>query len=94
MSRYPRHSLVASRGCRFDCIFCDRGSAESRKMRDLSLERVVDWAARLVRDLVSLSIRILDSTSRSISAGPRRSANSSSSESCAFAGTANHGWTA
>jgi anaerobic magnesium-protoporphyrin IX monomethyl ester cyclase len=62
MNRYPRHSLMASRGCPYDCIFCDRGPAESRRMRYLSPERVRDWAARMVRDFGYKPIRILDST--------------------------------
>jgi anaerobic magnesium-protoporphyrin IX monomethyl ester cyclase len=62
MTRYSRHSVMASRGCPFDCIFCDRGPAESRKMRYLSPERVVDWMARMVHDFGNLPIRILDST--------------------------------
>jgi len=36
MIRYPRHSIMASRGCPWNCIFCDRGPAESRKVRFLN----------------------------------------------------------
>lgn len=62
MDRYPRHSIMASRGCPFACIFCDRGPAESRRMRYLTPERVVDWAARMVGEYGDKPIRILDST--------------------------------
>jgi anaerobic magnesium-protoporphyrin IX monomethyl ester cyclase len=62
MKLYPRHSIMASRGCPWDCIFCDRGPAESRKVRYLNPELVRDWAARLVRDYGRKPIRILDST--------------------------------
>lgn len=62
MSRYSRHSVMASRGCPFACIFCDRGPAESRRMRYLSPEHVVDWLVRMVADYSNLPIRILDST--------------------------------
>jgi radical SAM superfamily enzyme YgiQ (UPF0313 family) len=62
MGRYPRHSIMASRGCPWDCIFCDRGPAESRRMRYLRPEHVRDWAARLIREYGRKPIRILDST--------------------------------
>ncbi len=62
MERYPRHSIMASRGCPWNCIFCDRGPAESRRMRYLSPELVRDWATRVVRDFGRKPIRILDST--------------------------------
>jgi len=62
MKKYPRHSIMASRGCPFACIFCDRGPSESRKMRYLSPERVLDWANRMIRDYGCKPIRILDST--------------------------------
>lgn len=62
MDRYPYHSVMASRGCPFACIFCDRGPAESRRMRYLSPEHVLGWAARMVREYGYKPIRILDST--------------------------------
>jgi anaerobic magnesium-protoporphyrin IX monomethyl ester cyclase len=62
MKRYPRHSIMASRGCQWDCIFCDRGPTESRRVRFLSPEGVRDWAARMVREFGYKPIRILDST--------------------------------
>lgn len=62
MWRYSRHSVMASRGCPFECIFCDRGPAESRRMRYLSPEHVVDWMTRMVETYGSLPTRILDST--------------------------------
>jgi anaerobic magnesium-protoporphyrin IX monomethyl ester cyclase len=62
MRRYPRHSVMASRGCPWDCIFCDRGPAETRRMRYLSPERVRDWATQMVRDFGNKPIRVLDST--------------------------------
>jgi anaerobic magnesium-protoporphyrin IX monomethyl ester cyclase len=62
MRRYPRHSIMASRGCPWDCIFCDRGPTESRRMRYLSPDCVRDWAVRVVRDFGYKPIRILDST--------------------------------
>jgi anaerobic magnesium-protoporphyrin IX monomethyl ester cyclase len=62
MKHYLRHSVMASRGCPWDCIFCDRGPAESRRVRFLSPEHVRDWATRMVRDFGHKPIRILDST--------------------------------
>jgi anaerobic magnesium-protoporphyrin IX monomethyl ester cyclase len=62
MRRYPRHSVMASRGCPWDCIFCDRGPAETRRMRYLSPERVRDWATRMVREFGNKPFRVLDST--------------------------------
>jgi len=62
MARYRRHSIMASRGCPWDCVFCDRGPAESRRVRFLSPERVCDWAARMIRDFGPKPFRILDST--------------------------------
>lgn len=62
MKKYPRHSIMASRGCPFACIFCDRGPSESRKMRYLSPERVLDWTNRMITDYGCKPIRILDST--------------------------------
>ncbi|TMQ04290.1 MAG: radical SAM protein [Deltaproteobacteria bacterium] len=62
MTRYPRHSVMASRGCPFGCIFCDRGPAETRRMRYHSPERVVDWIERMGREFTVLPVRILDST--------------------------------
>jgi anaerobic magnesium-protoporphyrin IX monomethyl ester cyclase len=62
MRKYSRHSIMASRGCPFDCIFCDRGPTESRKMRYMTPEAVVDRMARLVADYGALPIRMLDST--------------------------------
>jgi anaerobic magnesium-protoporphyrin IX monomethyl ester cyclase len=62
MSKYTRHSIMASRGCPFDCIFCDRGPTETRKVRYMTSEAVVDRMARLVHEFGNLPIRILDST--------------------------------
>jgi len=62
MNSYPRHSVMASRGCPFACIFCDRGPSESRKMRYLKPGRVLEWAVRMIRDFGSKPVRILDST--------------------------------
>lgn len=62
MELYPRHSVMASRGCPWHCIFCDRGPTESKRLRFLSPERVHDWASRLVRTYGFKPIRILDST--------------------------------
>lgn len=62
MKLYPRHSIMASRGCPWACIFCDRGPAESRRMRYLTPARVCDWAERLIRKFGHKSIRVLDST--------------------------------
>ena len=62
MALYHRHSIMASRGCPWDCIFCDRGPTESRRVRFLSPEHVRDWAARMTREFGAKSFRILDST--------------------------------
>jgi radical SAM superfamily enzyme YgiQ (UPF0313 family) len=62
MARYRRHSIMASRGCPWDCIFCDRGPAESRRVRFVSPERVRDWALRMIGDFGPKPFRILDST--------------------------------
>jgi len=62
MNKYSRHSIMASRGCPFDCIFCDRGPTESRKVRFMNPEAVVDRMTRLVHEFGNLPIRILDST--------------------------------
>jgi radical SAM superfamily enzyme YgiQ (UPF0313 family) len=62
MRRYSRHSIMASRGCPFDCIFCDRGPTETRKVRYMTPEAVVDRMERLLRDFGPLPIRVLDST--------------------------------
>lgn len=62
MGRYSRHSVMASRGCPYACIFCDRGPAESRRVRYLSPRCVVGWMARMVDEYSNLPIRMLDST--------------------------------
>ena len=62
MNKYPLHSIMASRGCPFDCVFCDRGPTESRKVRHMTPEAMVDRMVRLVHDFGNLPIRILDST--------------------------------
>ena len=62
MNRYSRHSIMASRGCPFDCIFCDRGPTESRKVRYMTPGAVVDRMAKLLHDFGNLPIRMLDST--------------------------------
>jgi anaerobic magnesium-protoporphyrin IX monomethyl ester cyclase len=62
MNRYSRHSIMASRGCPFDCVFCDRGPTEDRRMRYMSPHAVVDRMSRLVCEFGNLPIRMLDST--------------------------------
>jgi radical SAM superfamily enzyme YgiQ (UPF0313 family) len=62
MHKYSRHSIMASRGCPFDCVFCDRGPTESRKVRYMTPEAVVDRMARLLTDFGTLPVRMLDST--------------------------------
>ncbi len=62
MALYHRHSIMASRGCPWDCIFCDRGPTESRRVRFLSPERVRDWATRMTHEFGAKPFRILDST--------------------------------
>jgi anaerobic magnesium-protoporphyrin IX monomethyl ester cyclase len=62
MNQYSRHSIMASRGCPFDCIFCDRGPTESRRVRYMTPEAVVDRMERLTREFGKLPIRMLDST--------------------------------
>lgn len=54
-------SLMSSRGCPYSCIFCTRGPAESKLMRYLSPERVVEWATMLVRTLGYQKIHFVDS---------------------------------
>jgi radical SAM superfamily enzyme YgiQ (UPF0313 family) len=62
MQRYSLYGVMASRGCPFACVFCDRGPAESRRMRYHSPQYVVDWMARMVAEFGPLPIRMLDST--------------------------------
>ena len=62
MKQYLRHSVMASRGCPWHCIFCDRGPTESKRLRFLSPEHVRDWVTRMVREYGYKPIRVLDST--------------------------------
>ncbi|MCX5679682.1 MAG: radical SAM protein [Candidatus Omnitrophica bacterium] len=62
MNRYNESSIIASRGCPFNCIFCNRGPAESKIVRRLSPEHVIDWVTVLINDFGCHNIRFVDST--------------------------------
>lgn len=55
-------TIMSSRGCPYQCVFCTRGPAESRIMRFHSPERVIEWIKLLVEDLGSKHILFVDST--------------------------------
>jgi anaerobic magnesium-protoporphyrin IX monomethyl ester cyclase len=42
MDRYPQHRIVTSRGCPFDCVFCNSSTLWSRKWRSRNPEKVVE----------------------------------------------------
>lgn len=42
MKRYAQHRLVTSRGCPFDCVFCNSATLWSRRWRSRSPESIVD----------------------------------------------------
>ncbi len=66
--RVPATTLISSRGCPFQCIFCSRPT-EGTAFRAHSAKRVVDEIEHLVRDYGIKDIQIFDDTFTMI---PRR----------------------
>lgn len=48
--RYPQHRLTTSRGCPFDCVFCNSSTIWSRKWRMRSPEKIVEEIQYLIRN--------------------------------------------
>lgn len=62
MNKYRKSSIIASRGCPFSCIFCTRGPTESKTVRRISPERLIEWVTLLVEGFGHKYIRFTDST--------------------------------
>jgi anaerobic magnesium-protoporphyrin IX monomethyl ester cyclase len=48
MDRYPQHRMVSSRGCPFDCVFCNSTTLWSRKWRSRKAEKIVEEMQYLI----------------------------------------------
>jgi len=59
---FPSFSIVASRGCCFDCAFCNGNNIFGRKVRYKEPERVIEEMMILKNDYGAKGIMFLDST--------------------------------
>ncbi len=57
---YPEYTLMGTRGCWGDCIFCESPSFWKRKIRYFSPSKVVDWAHYLIKNYGRKTIRFRD----------------------------------
>lgn len=62
LKRYYEVSIMASRGCAHQCIFCTRGPTESKEVRRLSPRRVLEWIGFIKDEIGFNTIRFVDST--------------------------------
>lgn len=56
MNRYPQHRLTTSRGCPFNCVFCNSHSLWTNKWRKRSPQNIIDEIKLLTSDYQSKSI--------------------------------------
>ena len=49
MNRYPQHRLTTSRGCPFNCVFCNSHSLWTRKWRKRSAQNILDEIKLLIK---------------------------------------------
>jgi anaerobic magnesium-protoporphyrin IX monomethyl ester cyclase len=50
MERYPQHRMTTSRGCPYDCVFCNSKSIWTKKWRKRSAENVIAEIQYLVKE--------------------------------------------
>lgn len=50
MNRYPQHRMTSSRGCPFDCVFCNSSSLWTNKWRKRSPENVLSEIKFLIKN--------------------------------------------
>lgn len=50
MNRYPQHRLTTSRGCPFNCVFCNSHSLWTRKWRKRSAQNILDEIKLLIKN--------------------------------------------
>ncbi len=50
MNRYPQHRMTTSRGCPYDCVFCNSHSLWTHKWRKRSAENVVEEIKHLIKN--------------------------------------------
>lgn len=60
--RFPSYSVVASRGCPFNCAFCNGSTVLGKRVRYKAPEKLIEELGRLKNDYGAKGIIFLDST--------------------------------